>query len=75
MPAAKTEAVQQDAAPVTAATVKARILDDELRALGLSIGPERCEAIITAIEQRFSEHCNSRPITNEEAEAISRRGV
>jgi hypothetical protein len=75
MPAAKTEAIQQDAAPVSAATVKARILDEELRALGLSIGPERCEAIMTAIEQRFAEQCNSRPMTNEEAEAISKRSV
>ena len=53
MPAAKTEAIQQGAAAVRAATVKARILDEELRALGLSIGPERCEAIMTAIEQRL----------------------
>ena len=30
-----------------------RILDEELRALGLSIGPEHCEAIMTAIEQRL----------------------
>ena len=37
----------------SAATIKARILDEELRALGLSIGPEHCEAIMTAIEQRL----------------------
>jgi hypothetical protein len=75
MPAAKTKAIQQDSAAVSAATVKARILDEELRALGLSIGPERCEAIITAIEQRFAEQCSSRPMTSEEAEAISKRSV
>ena len=75
MPAAKTKAIRQDAAPVSAATIKARILDEELRALGLSIGPEHCEAIMTAIEQRFAEQCNSRPMTNEEAEAISKRSV
>ena len=67
--------MEQDSAAVSAATVKARILDEELRALGLSIGPERCEAIMTAIEQRFAEQCNSRPMTNKEAEAISKRSV
>jgi hypothetical protein len=60
----------------TAATIiKAQILGDELRALGLAIGSDVCETIIHAIEKRFAQHCNSRQFSGPEADAISKRSV
>ena len=51
------------------------ILADELQSRKIATNATDCEAIIEAVFRRFANQTNARPMSAEEAEAITKRSI